>query len=419
MPRRAAGLTAAKVRTAQPGRYCDGGGLYLLTRSPEARFWLFRYVRSGRMREMGLGPAAGRDAVSLAEARAKAADLRKLLRAGVDPLAQRAADAAAAKAARQGVAAQAMTFRAVAERYLNAHATGWRNAKHRAQCRSTLETHAFPHFGDLPVRAVQTAHVMTALEPIWHKTAETARRVRGRIEAVLDYATAREWRSGENPARWRGHLSNLLPARSKVAPVEHHAALPWSKMGAFMEGLRQEAGVSAGALEFAILTAARSGEVRGARWSEIDMQAGIWTIPTERMKARKEHRVPLSAPTLALLGTMAKLRTVDKPDGFVFPGRRAGQPLGVTALAKVLQRMQRSELTVHGFRSSFRDWVAEATGYPREVAEAALAHVVGNKVEAAYQRGDLFEKRRRLMEEWAEFCSRSLAQYGRVVAIRA
>jgi integrase len=190
-------------------------------------------------------------------------------------------------------------------------------------------------------------------------------------------------------------------------------------MGAFMEGLRQEAGVSAGALEFAILTAARSGEVRGARWSEIDMQAGIWTIPTERMKARKEHRVPLSAPTLALLGTMAKLRTVDNPDRFVFPGRRAGQPLGVTALAKVLQRMQRSELTVHGFRSSFRDWVAEATGYPREVAEAALAHVVGNKVEAAYQRGDLFEKRRRLMEEWAEFCSRSLAQYGRVVAIRA
>ena len=277
-------------RTAAAGRYGDGGGLYLLVRSPEARFWLFRYVREGKMREMGLGAAAGSAAVSLADARAKARTLHDAVRAGRDPLADRQAEAVAEKAAAQQAQARAKTFREVANLYLAAHEAGWRNAKHRAQWSATLETYAFPHMGDVAAADVETAHVMAALEPIWRAKPETAGRVRGRIESLLDYAKARGWRTAENPARWRGHVANMLPKRSKVAPVKHHAALPWRNMGAFMGALRAEAGLGARALEFAALAAARTGEVLGARWGEIDLSEAIWTVPGERMKAGREHR---------------------------------------------------------------------------------------------------------------------------------
>lgn len=418
MPRRATPLSAAKVRTAMPGRYCDGDGLYLLVRAPEMAFWVFRYVRGGRMREMGLGRARGPNSVPLAEARVKAAPLRRLVQSGVDPLAQRDVDAAAARAAAQTEKARAITFRAVARFYLDAHEAKWRNAKHRQQWQNTLDTYAMPHLGDLPVGDVGTAHVLTALEPIWRAKPETASRVRGRIESVLSYAKTREWRSGENPARWRGHLSNLLPARAKVAPVEHHPALPWREIGSFMIELQRQRGIGARALEFTVLTAARAGEVIGATWAEIDMQVGIWVIPGGRMKGGREHRVPLSAPALALLGEMANLRATESRDGHVFFGIKPGRSLNDTALFLTLRRMGRADLTAHGFRSTFRDWVAEATGYPREVAEAALAHMSGDKTEAAYQRGDLFEKRRRLMEEWAEFCARPPMPAGEVLVLR-
>ena len=417
MGRKAEGLTAVKVSKAKPGRYGDGNGLYLLVRSAEARFWVFRYTRAGKMREMGLGRAGDDDAaVKLVEARDKAADLHKLVRAGIDPLDQREADAKQAAAAAQQAAVRAITFRTVAERYLDAHEKTWRNPKHRMQWRNTLDTYAYPHFGDLAVADVGTDHVLAALEPIWRTKPETATRVRGRIESVLDYATARAWRTGENPARWRGHLANLLPARGKVAPVVHHAALSWAEIGAFLPGLKAQAGVSAQALQFLILTAARSGEVLGARWGEFDLAAKVWTVPASRMKAGREHRVPLSESALAVLNDMAKLRTVDSAEAFIFPGAEPNRPLSIMAMPMVLRRMKRGDLTVHGFRSTFRDWVGEPTGTPREVAEAALAHALADKTEAAYARGDLFEKRRKLMAAWARYCEMP-ADGGKVIRL--
>jgi integrase len=424
------------VRTAAPGRYGDGNGLYLLVRSPEARFWIFRYTIAGRMREMGLGRAgADAAAVPLAEARAKAAELHRAVRAGADPLQQRAVAEAAARAAEQEAAIRSITFTAVADRFLAAHEAGWRNPKHQSQWRNTLQTYAHPHVGELPVADVDTVHVLSVLEPIWHKKPESASRLRGRLEAVLDYAKVRGWREGENPARWRGHLDHLLPSRAKLAPVEHHAALPWGEIGAFVARLREQPGMAARALEFAILTAARTGEALGATWAEIDMGAAVWTVPAARMKAKKEHRVPLSEAALAVLRAMAELRTMardrrrgcathdrlheaDHPSAYVFPGARPRKPLSIMAMAMVLRRMDRGDLTVHGFRSTFRDWAAEATSYAREVAEAALAHALSDKVEAAYRRGDLFEKRKRLMAEWAAFCERPVIAAGEVIPLR-
>lgn len=399
-------LTAVKVRAlTAPGRYGDGKGLWLQVRDGERRSWLFRFKLHGHERAMGLGAV---EDVSLAEARERADACRKLLRDGIDPIEHRKADRAAKAAAARGI-----SFREVAERYIAAHEAGWRNAKHADQWRNTLATYAFPVFGDQPVPAIDTGAVMRVLEPIWSEKTETASRLRGRIESVLDYATARSWRSGENPARWRGHLDNLLPARAKVQRVEHHPALPWREMGAFMAGLRRQEGIAARALEFAILTAGRTAEVIGARWSEID--GDEWTVPGERMKAGREHRVPLSTAALAVLAQMKPEGSA--PSAYVFPGGRAGKPLSSMALLMLLRRMGRSDLTAHGFRSTFREWAAEATGYPREVAELALAHVNKDKVEAAYQRGDLFEKRRRLMEDWAAFCANP-AVPAEVVALR-
>jgi integrase len=327
----------------------------------------------------------------------------------------------AAQADAQQTAILAMTFRAVTNAYLAAHEAGWRNPKHRAQWRATLKTYVFPHFGELPVADVNTGHVMAALEPIWREKAETASRLRGRIEAVLDYAAARGWRTGENPARWRGHIANLLPRRSKIARVEHHAALPWQDISAFLIDLRSRDGLGARALEFAILTAARTGEVLGARWSEINLDEAVWTVPAKRMKAGQEHRVPLSDAALAIVRALLPLRPADDAEGkaFVFPGARRSRPLSGMAMLMLLRRMGRADLTAHGFRSTFRDWAAECTGYAREVAEAALAHTLRDKVEAAYRRGDLFEKRRRLMDDWAAFCARPAIEAGSVTPIRA
>ena len=303
--------------------------------------------------------------------------------------------------------AKAITFDACAEAYVEANKSGWRNEKHAAQWTSTLRTYAYPVFGSLPVQSVDTAMVMKVLEPIWTTKTETASRLRGRIECVLDWAKTREYRQGENPARWRGHIENLLPARSKVRKVEHHPALPYAKVKTFVKALHRQEGTAALAFEFLILTAGRTSEVVGARWNEIDVKKAVWTIPANRIKAGREHRVPMSARALEILTKMRPTHD-DKVDDrvveYVFPGGKAGRPLSNMALLALLKRMQRTEITPHGFRSTFRDWAAEETDYPREVAEMALAHAVGDKVEAAYRRGDLFEKRRALMAEWAAHC---------------
>lgn len=399
-------LTALKVqRTSKPGRYGDGGNLWLHVRPDGRKSWQFRFALAGLAREMGLG---GLDDVTLAEARDATAGMRKLVRLGIDPIEHRR------RARAEAMRGTGVGFREAAALYISAHEAAWRSAKHRQQWANTLGTYAMPILGDRAVAAIDTGDVTRVLEPIWREKPETASRLRGRIESILDFAKTRGWRTGENPARWKGHLENTLPARAKLARVQHHAALPWSEMGAFMAKLRAEDGIGARAMEFTILTAARTGEVIGARWSEIDMAAGIWAVPAERMKAGKEHRVPLSEPALAVLRAVQPLQHERQP--FVFPGRRTGAPLSDRTM---LRRLARKGRTVHGFRSTFRDWCAEMTGYPRELAEAALAHTRGDKVERAYWRGDLFEKRRRLMEEWATFCGRTAPAEGEVIALWA
>lgn len=385
----------AVARAKRPGLHGDGGGLYLQIAASGARSWIFRFQLAGRRRYMGLGGAA---AITLAEARRRAAAARKSLAEGNDPIEAARAQTAAVAASK----ARATTFHEAALRYIASHKTSWRNAKHATQWQATLESYAFPAFGNVSIADIDVTLVLKALEPIWSGKNETARRLRGRIEAILDWAAARNMRSGDNPARWRGLLMHLLPRRSKALAVKHHPALAYARTGEFMAALRQQQGAAARALEFLILTAARTSEVTGANWREINLGAAMWIVPAERIKAGKEHRVPLSAPALALVQAMARLRQGE----FVFPGGRAGRPLTNMAMAGVLRRMGHSEITVHGFRSSFRDWAAERTNYPREVAEMALAHAVGDKVEAAYRRGDLFEKRRRIMAEWAKYCAR-------------
>ena len=353
---------------------------------------------------MGLGPV---HTISLAEAREKARECRKARLDGKDPIEGRRGERMQERLA----AAKAMTFTNCAEAYIAAHRAGWKNPKHAAQWPSTMQTYVYPVVGDLPVQAVDTGLIMKALEPIWTIKPETAGRVRGRIESVLDWATARGYRTGENPARWKGHLENLLPARSKVAKVKHHAALPYPEIADFIVELRRQEGIAARALEFTILTVARTGEAIGARWAEIDEEAHLWTIPAERMKAEREHRVPLSDAALAILSTLPRRGE------FVFAGDQAGRPISNMAMTMLARRMGRSALTVHGFRSSFSDWCAEQTNFPSEVREMALAHAVGDKVEAAYRRGDLFDKRRELAQAWARFCDRPPAD-DRVVPIR-
>jgi integrase len=399
-------LSNMKVASlAEPGRYGDGGGLWLQIGPTGGKAWVFRYMKEGRARHMGIGPL---HTLSLKEARDRARRLRQFLLDGVDPLlAKRANDAETGKH---------VTFAESADKFIAAHETDWRNEKHRAQWRSTLASYADPVFGRLPVAQIDMPLVLRVLEPIWTAKPETAGRLRGRIERVLDWARVRGYRHGDNPARWRGHLDKLLPAQHKSKRVRHHPALAYVQMPAFTERLRDNSAISARALEFTILTAARTGEAIGATWAEIDFAAGLWTIPPGRMKAHREHRVPLCDRVLEILTSLP--REEDNPHLFV--GGRKGTGLSNMAMLQLLRGMDGGAgLTVHGFRSTFRDWAAETTAYANHVVEAALAHVVADKVEAAYRRGDMFDKRRRLMADWASYCGSPPAERGDVVPMRA
>ncbi len=398
-------LTALQVsKLTKPGLYGDGGGLTLQITTGGAKSWLFRYMMSGKPYGMGLGPT---HTVSLAEARQKALLARKLIIDGINPLAAKKQDQVAAALAN----AKMMTFDQCAEAYILAHRASWKNAKHADQWTNTIHTYASPTFGHLPVSEIDTGLIVKCLAPIWEGKTETASRLRGRIESVLGWATTSGYRTGENPARWKGHLDNLLATISKSSRTKHHPSLPWQHIGAFVCALRTRNGVSARAVEFAILTACRSGEIRGAQWSEFDLERKVWTIPAERMKAKRQHEVPLSDSALVLLNAVPEIGS------FVFAGTK-GQKLSDMSLTAVIRRMNTGEkpvwidangegITVHGFRSSFRMWAAETTNYPREVAEHALAHQLPDAVERAYQRGSQFAKRAALMNEWSAYCDQT------------
>lgn len=395
-------LSAKKVESLKDtGRYADGGGLYLQVGPTGTKSWLFRFMRAGKAREMGLGPLS---VVSLSDARTRAQEARRQLLEGQDPIDARDALRAAGKAAD----AKTKLFRQCAEDYIKAHKASWRNAKHAAQWESTLKAHCYPDppaapvWRDLPVSAIDTGRVLEVLEPIWKAKTETASRLRGRVESILDWATVRGYREGPNPARWKGHLDQTLPKRSKVAKVRHHPALPFDELPGFMKELRKLDGTAPRALELIILTATRTGETIGAQWLEIDFRAKTFTVPAERMKSGREHKIPLSDAAVAVLKAMKEKTTGD----YVFPGPSGKKPLSNMACLAVLDRMERRDITVHGFRSTFRDWAAERTNFPREVVEMALAHVIPDKTEAAYRRGDLFEKRRKLMDAWAAHCQK-------------
>lgn len=415
MARETKELSALEVgRLTGTGYHHVGGvsGLVLQISRSGTKSWLLRVLVGGKRREIGLG---GFPDVTLAGARESARAVRERIKAGIDPVAERQA----ARSALAAAVASAITFQQAAEKYIAANEAGWKNTKHTAQWSATLETYAYPKIGKIQVSAIDTAHVVSILEPIWSTKTETASRVRGRIESVLDWAKVRGYRKGENPARWKGHLDHILPPRSKVQKVKHHPALDYQEVGAFIAALKGVDGMGARALEFAILCASRSNEVRGATWSEIDQAAGVWIIPAERMKAEKEHRIPLSPAALALLGSLPRIAGTD----LAFPSTKKTELSDMT-LTAVIRRMHDSNIkncgggwvdgagkviTAHGFRSTFRDWAGETTSYPREVIEHALAHQLADKAEAAYARGTLFEKRRRLMADWAKFCSTILA----------
>ena len=386
MEREVKRLSARAVATiAASGRHADGDGLYLIVDRGGAKRWLFMFRWGGKLKEMGLG---GLSSVSLAEAREKASDARRVLASGANPIEARRA----AQAEREA----ATTFGAFSDALVADLSPGFRNAKHRAQWRSTLTTYAAP-LRNKRVDEIRTDDVLSVLTPIWQTRSETASRVRGRIERVLDAAKAKGLRTGENPARWRGHLDTLLPKRQKLARG-HHAAMPYPDVPAFVSDLRERNAVAALALEFVILNASRSGEVLGAKWDEVDKRAKVWTVPAARMKAGREHRVPLTPRSLEILEMVGTIRT----GAYVFPGQRHERPLSVMSMEMVLRRMK-VDFTVHGFRSSFRDWAGECTFFPREIAEAALAHMVGDTTERAYRRGDALERRRELMSAWNDF----------------
>ena len=401
MPKIARPLKAIEVaRISKPGLHQVGTvpGLLLQVTQGGSRSWVLKVMIASRRREMGLG---GYPAVPLAMAHDKARSARELIRQGIDPIVK----ARQAQSALLAERATAWSFKECAAAYIEAHESGWRNAKHVQQWRNTLDTYAYPVLGDLQVRDIAMAHVLRVLEPIWKTKTETAKRLRGRIESILDWAKGRGYRSGDNPAAWDGCLSAQLAKPSKVATTGHHAAMPIDAIGAFMVKLRGAEGLGARALEFVILTAARSGEVRGATWSEIDEGNGMWTVPKVRMKAGKEHRVPLTESAVELLRTVGKLTGKTEPSDLIFPASRGGKLSDMT-LTAVLRRMELA-YTAHGFRSTFRDWVSERTNYPNHQAEMALAHTVGDKVEAAYRRGDMFDKRRGMMADWANFIASS------------
>ena len=384
-------LNSLKVNsTVKPGYYGDGGGLYLQISQFGTKSWVFRFTLH-KKREMGLGPV---NDISLKKAREISQECRLLVREGIDPITYRKERRAQA----QNKSAAFMTFKECAEKYIRNNQAGWSNPKHAKQWTRTLETYAYPVIGPLPVSTVETTHIMEILEPIWSEKNETAKRVRGRVESILDAARVAKLRTGENPARWKGHLDKLLPASFKVAKVIHHPSLPYTEIGNFVAALRAQDNIASSALEFLILTAARTNEVIDATFDEFDLDKGVWIIPADRMKAKREHRVPLSARAIEIVKTMEEKRQNDH----VFPGQR-GKGLSNMAFLQLRNRMNLTGITVHGFRSTFRDWAAEQTAYPSDVVEMALAHSVGNQVQQAYFRTDLFEKRTALMRDWAKY----------------
>lgn len=375
-----------------PGKYADGGGLWLQVHGPTSKSWIFRYRLDGRERELGLGPAAD---ITLVEAREAAAEARRMKLSGVDPIDARRG----LKAGRQvEEPLKQVTFDEAATAYIRSNQAGWKNAKHGAQWQSTLTAYATPVFGKRPVAEIDRPLVLKALEPIWATKSETASRVRGRIESILDWATVMGYRSGDNPARWKGNLDKVLPARSRVRSVQHHRALAYAEMPEFVANLQGQTGVAAQALAFTILTAGRTSEILSARWEEVDLEAKLWTIPASRMKAGKKHRVPLTSAALDILDC----RGSGKRAGLIFPHPTTASALSINAMRSVLLRMK-VDVTVHGFRSAFRDWAAEKTSHANEVVEMALAHAIGSQVEAAYRRGDLLQKRTALMDDWSKY----------------
>jgi integrase len=401
-------LTQADLRRTAPGLYADGGNLYLqitVNGKNVNRSWIFRFAINGKRRDMGLGAV---HTIGLKDARAKAAELRKVVYEGRDPIAERDAQTAALAAA----TAKRATFDYCATSYSRAHSPKW-SAKHAYQWSSAMTRFASPVLGKLPIDVIDVGLVVKVLEPIWHERPETASRLRGGMESVLAWATVRGFRQGDNPARWTNHLEELLPSRREILPVEHFAALAYRDVPGLMAKVRKRNGITERALEFLTLTASRSGEVLGARWDEIDLAERVWTIPAERMKGRREHRVPLGDRALAILGELSLCRR----NQFLFPSERRGN-LGESPMRELLKRLG-YKTTVHGMRSAFRDWCGEHTNFPREICEAALAHAVGNKVEQAYRRGDALEKRRALMNAWANFCNKPIAAGATVTPLRA
>jgi integrase len=397
-------LSNLKVeRAKRPGMYADGGSLYLRVAEGGSKQWIFRYTVNGRNRDMGLGPV---HTLTLAEARERATEARKLRLDGIDPIANKRARVAALRAAD----AKAKTFADCVKGFIEDNESSWTSVKHRRQWETSLIKYAYPILGSLPVAAIDTPLVLRVLKPIWDAKRETASRLRGRIENVLGWATVHHYRSGDNPARWNGLLEHALPA---VVKGDHHAALPYTQVASFMQALRKDTGIVARALEFITLTAVRLGEATGATWDEIDLEAKTWTIPASRMKADQEHRVPLSDAAISVLKTVREIRQSD----YVFAGFKPGRPIGSDALRELIKKLAGADVTVHGLRSTFRDWAAEQTNVQREVAEVALAHAIPDAVEAAYRRGDLFDKRRKLMGAWAAYCAKVETDAGKVVAL--
>ena len=390
-------LTVQRDKHVGPGKSEDGDGLRLVVSVTGNKKWVLRITVAGKRREMGLGAYPS---VSLAEARVKADAARGKVRDGQDPIATR-------KLVVEEASAEIPTFTQVAARYIRIHRHGWSNPKHARQWCATLKTYARPTLGKKAVNDISTEEVLNVLTPIWVKKTETAKRVQGRIENILDFAAARKWRDPNNPARWRGHLDKLLPKPTKVQRIEHHPAMPYDKVALFMQELKGKPGVSALALQFLILTTCRTGEVIGAMWTEFDLEAAIWTVPAVRMKAKREHRVPLCPEAVAILKAIPRMAN----NPYVFIGQRQGRPISNMSMLQLMRGMgygidgDRGDYVPHGFRSSFRDWAGEVSSFPRDVCEMALAHVIENKAEAAYRRGDLFDKRRKMMEEWALWCN--------------
>ena len=388
-------LTALEVAKAtKPGMYFDGEGLYLQVTGPQSRSWIYRFTLRGKARWLGLGSA---DGVSLADARARRDEARSQITNGIDPVEARKSDKAQGRLAE----AKSITFKEAAEKYITDHAATWRNEKHQKQWRATLETYVYPTIGALPAGFIMGSHIVNILRPIWFQKQETARRVRGRVEAILDYAADPDDSVYRNPAALTAQLRKRLPKLPSSSQRRNYPALPYTEIPAFMAELRKREGYAARALEFTILTAARTSEALSCQWDEIDLDAAEWKVPAARMKSQREHRVPLSVAAVDIVTQMKAVRQ----GKFVFPGQKAGRRLSEMSMLVLLRRMNFAGATVHGFRSSFRTWTAEQTAFPREVAESALAHVIEDETERAYQRGTLFDKRRRLMNEWADFCT--------------